>query len=495
MRFIIGRILLIVGFLLYCLFITWRLYAQTNMGPIRTPRLNNILYVGDASYRTIQSAVNFACTNGGIGHYSITILPGAAPSDSPPTVTGGCTGSYIADLRVLPHRYYTWSGTAYVLTSTMPNISFTAGGVIDLAVGSMLGHSPLCTEATGCPTQPTSYPPAGIGVSTGSSWDPNSINPADVARLSPTGGQTFAGWLQMIGMVATSGYEIPLAPNRTLYTNYRIMAISNDANAAPLDLVGINNNSSIYHPYLQCTGNPQSCVFNNPVASVTSAQLIGTDLNTFAQCGTFQISNPINGPPLPFATDIILRVDCGSGPQSANTVAQTAWPTAPTHPPLVYSRIVRYGAPDVWHTVTAPMELTTGLDLNTLLDCGNYSLSNPYNGPPALQGQRVIVRVDCTGDPAVVIQTAWQFAYTNVFYQRSVTWGVGNTWYVYSASGTTMSIPQASSTRNRPTAQSTITTPPNSNQSCTENSIWHDDRYLYICTRNGDIKRAALSSF
>ena len=34
-----------------------------------------------------------------------------------------------------------------------------------------------------------------------------------------------------------------------------------------------------------------------------------------------------------------------------------------------------------------------------------------------------------------------------------------------------------------------------SHSACVVGQIWSDDRYLYVCTKPGEIKRAALSSF
>jgi hypothetical protein len=103
--------------------------AQTNMGAIRTPQVNQTVYVGQSGFSTIQATVNFACSTG-TRSYAVTILPGMTPPDNPANITGGCTGSYIADLRVVPFLYYIWNGAAYTPVSssgTFPNNSVVYG--------------------------------------------------------------------------------------------------------------------------------------------------------------------------------------------------------------------------------------------------------------------------------------------------------------------------------------------------------------------------------
>ena len=97
------------------LFVYWA-SPQTNMGPIRTPQVNQKLYVGQTGYSTtIQSAVDYACRTGNQS-FAVVIEPGMFPSDSPASVTGGCANTYIEDQRQILQRW-TWNGSAYTLAS------------------------------------------------------------------------------------------------------------------------------------------------------------------------------------------------------------------------------------------------------------------------------------------------------------------------------------------------------------------------------------------
>jgi hypothetical protein len=112
----------LVMLLLLLLFCFWKdIHAQTastttSMGPIATPQVNSNLYVGQSLFPTIQSTVTYACTHG--GKYAVVLLPGTVSSETITALTGGCTGTYVTDLRSLPAASYAWNGVNYTAVSS-----------------------------------------------------------------------------------------------------------------------------------------------------------------------------------------------------------------------------------------------------------------------------------------------------------------------------------------------------------------------------------------
>lgn len=101
--------------------LTPSIYAQTNSGPILTPKVNRDYYVGVAPYSaTIQSAVTNACTTlTAATPYKgrVLITPGYVPSDTIASVSG-CATVMIVDYRTLPWACYAWTGSGpYAATS------------------------------------------------------------------------------------------------------------------------------------------------------------------------------------------------------------------------------------------------------------------------------------------------------------------------------------------------------------------------------------------
>jgi hypothetical protein len=139
-----ARLILLLLLLVLVFFVVMRrMHAQTNTGPMRTPQINQQLYVGQSGYPTIQSAVTSGCNL--TGHsYAVIILPGVTPSDTPTSPVGGCTGTYIEDRRSVPIVYYQWNGSAYVAYSVAVTFPLTTnliagngtGGAIDSGVAA-----------------------------------------------------------------------------------------------------------------------------------------------------------------------------------------------------------------------------------------------------------------------------------------------------------------------------------------------------------------------
>jgi hypothetical protein len=288
--------------------------GQTNTGPMRTPQINQNLYVGQSGYATIQSAVTFACkqTN---PSYAVVIQPGIHPSDTPAAATGGCTGTYIADLRIMPMTYYGWNGTAYVVSSQMgqwftatasspgppipgsvtlespgsvdeglitafgktstqvAGMELTGGnstgtifkhyllckpltpttyqctidstttnftGEIDAPRGNIAG-SPICTVANPCSSGGGTYPPAGVGVSTGTSWD-TSIDATTLARTAT--GNNFYGNNFFNGSWTAFNQEVDIA-------GPTVMGVQSSPNATV-----VQRDGSLSAPSITVAGSP-----------------------------------------------------------------------------------------------------------------------------------------------------------------------------------------------------------------------------------------------
>jgi hypothetical protein len=91
--------------------------GQSNQGPTNMPQLNTDLYVGAVPgwYPSIALAIHQGCLMAG----SRVIIPaGSTPTDTIVAQTVGCTTTSIEDRRVIPVQPYTWSGSAFVATST-----------------------------------------------------------------------------------------------------------------------------------------------------------------------------------------------------------------------------------------------------------------------------------------------------------------------------------------------------------------------------------------
>lgn len=487
-------------------------FPQTNMGPVRTPQINTTLYVGQSGYATIQSAVTFACKTGSQS-FIVTILPGVAPSDSPTSVIGGCSGTYLADLRQLPHRYYAWSGTAYLMTSIVPQLSFTSGGALNLAAGSLMANSPLCTEASGCPAQPTSYPPAGIGVSTGTSWSPNSIPPASLATWPAAGIPVSLG--------TAWGNSIPPNQLPAPGSNGQVLVNANGV---------INATSNLNLP-------------GSLTASLGQRLTDGSNLNSITTCGDFDTLNPVNGPPqIPSGSRVAFHNWCSGDPVY---MVQFAWNMAQFgQPTQIYARNNRAGTWTAWTNMlmddgAGNVNLTGNATIAGNVSANNVNWTNAVNVPgtpdfnnipgtglfyindgcsancptsnhavDARQGFLIQIAVN-SGTPS---GQGWQlFTSVNdtqnmggIFYTRL--WrpqvGAWSSWATFmnsfqSLSATTLpgTISDHPLTAAGQPSRVVPNTPRTSQQRCRKNAMWHDAGYIYVCVRDGEVKRAALSSF
>lgn len=165
--------------------------ATTSASPISIPQINNEYYVGEPMLRTIQQAVTYAIADSNAGN--VIISQAYTGTDLIDTVTGGSSTVFIADERNGQRQVYYWNGANYVAaafvqdgTIMAPAANFdtiTAQGAdFDTC---LVANSPVRTFAnTGDPSTGMEFPPAGIGVSTGTAWSATSIDPATIPRLN-----------------------------------------------------------------------------------------------------------------------------------------------------------------------------------------------------------------------------------------------------------------------------------------------------------------------
>lgn len=163
----------------------------TLVGPIRIPQVNTNYYVGEPMQRNIQQAVSFAIADSNAGN--VIISQAYTGTDLIDAVTGGSPTVFIVDERNGQRQVYYWNGANYVAaafvqdgTITAPAASFDTimaqGADFDTC---LVANSPVRTFAnTGDPDTGMEWPPAGIGVSTGTAWAANSIDPTTIAYLS-----------------------------------------------------------------------------------------------------------------------------------------------------------------------------------------------------------------------------------------------------------------------------------------------------------------------
>ena len=86
--------------------------ATVGVSPVRGPRINQNLYVGQAGIRSIQAAVNYAAADGGI--FVVVIPFGYNPADLISAVVNGSASIILSDQRGNNGQSYLWSGSAYI---------------------------------------------------------------------------------------------------------------------------------------------------------------------------------------------------------------------------------------------------------------------------------------------------------------------------------------------------------------------------------------------
>ena len=199
--------------------------TSTSIAPIGARQINQNLYVGHSDLTTIQKAVDFARQDGGV--FVVVIPHDYAGSDTIAGVVNGTASVILSDQRGTNAQNYIWSGTAYTAAAftqlgriSAPSATFATLDVTETLTAAAatfatldvtetltadaaafdscsVDGSPVRTYAN-TPVVGTPYPPAGIGVSTGTAWA-TSIDPASLAYLAAnnvfTGNMTINGTL------------------------------------------------------------------------------------------------------------------------------------------------------------------------------------------------------------------------------------------------------------------------------------------------------------
>ena len=601
----IASILFALALLLSAIILVDLAYSQTNMGPVRTPQINSTLFVGQSGYATIQSAVTFACRTGNQS-FAVTILPGVTPSDSPTSVTGGCSGTYIYDQRVIPLLTYRWTGSVYALASGIANTTNMlagngAGGAVDtgiqgsggqltaaivratnsgiaqaqpqttylefvhtlnhgrlvatgpnaatiaglrfdgessdysqgktyldctaadgcnfpvpikssapanFATGSMVDNSPICTEASGCPNVGGTYPPAGIGVSLGNAWSDTSIDPAIVARRNES--NVFTGNITTQTNNSSEYSPYTTGPNG--------LTLGWNSLSTPGQGVGegdfINSHAG---------GGGGFAWFNvapNTTINASTPPLMGLDSS-----GGLTIEGVLN--PGQYSDQVpIVRVSSTAAGFSANSNGDLHLWSA--NQPA--SNVIAHGA----LVLTQPTWVYPGWnwDLNALntggIAQGTFS-DTPPEGNWTSDGAWIIFNSPLAPHTNFGFQMAFpvfNWPHVPVFFLRQSIGGTWTTWWQFNGTDTGVYSARAgTSARNitpeqrraeeeylkklaeiraqakpaTPQAPSPIeprlSTPKSSRDSCSAGAMWNDARYIYVCVRSGEIKRAAVSSF
>ena len=222
---------------------------------IDTPVIARTVFVGVNQYSLIQDAINGAVATG--QNFIIEITPGYAGNENIGSLVNGSTRVYLSDQRTDEWVNYKWNGTQYVPSDVHVGGDLMIGGDVYAANGQFTGNvtaadgifdtcevdnSPVRTFANtpDAPDAPT-YPPAGIGVSTGTAWSPDSIDPATLATYPAAGipQSTGTAWGPSIpaNTIAYVNQANTFAADQTIETNLFVKTarISADASSLVLD--------------------------------------------------------------------------------------------------------------------------------------------------------------------------------------------------------------------------------------------------------------------
>jgi hypothetical protein len=164
------------------------------MGGLVSPKLNHYAYVGIGTNPTIQITINTLAAYPTL-HFVIIISPSYTGSEVIGNLTGANANMVLSDQRTDQWQNYYWNGTQFVPSNFAPLGDIIAGSITaeSIDAGSatfdtcVVSNSPVRTFANTADPQGPSYPPAGIGVSTGTSWQTTSIPPASLATWPAVG--------------------------------------------------------------------------------------------------------------------------------------------------------------------------------------------------------------------------------------------------------------------------------------------------------------------
>lgn len=228
------------------------IYAALNQrAGIATPELNNMLFVGKTvdKFPTIQSAIDFSTSVPGIDFLIIVTNNYDGTEDIADLVNGSGTMQVI-DQRDTTQQwaYWYWTGTNFkqagitlegdvlvdgdiyatnaILSGNLTVSDVSARGQVSAAGMTAdsanfnaceVLNSPVRTFSNTPDAPGPSYPPAGIGVSTGTSWDPNSIDPATLAYVNKA--NNFIGDQTVTGNISAGGALRFGAPLSRIFDN------------------------------------------------------------------------------------------------------------------------------------------------------------------------------------------------------------------------------------------------------------------------------------
>lgn len=228
--------------------------ATTLIAPIRTRELNTNLYVGEADFTTIQTAIDYANTQG--GGFVVVIPFHYAGTETIASLTNG-QGAEIRDERNAQLQFYGWSGTQYV-----PIDFIQVGNVILNAdpTQPLQAATKQYVDAHGGGGSMV-YPDPGIGVSDGTQWL-SSIDPTTLVTNSDLTSR-LGGYLPLAGGVITGAGRLSFN-NANNYINSPVasalsingtgsITLSNSVNGAMLTLA---NNGSTFASPVTLPGDP-----------------------------------------------------------------------------------------------------------------------------------------------------------------------------------------------------------------------------------------------
>ena len=315
-------------------------YVEEPISPngIGTSQINHSIFVGQfTQYQTIQSAINQAALFP-TQNFLIVIQPNYQGSEDIGALIGGSTAVYLSDQRTSMWQNYNWNGANYVATDFEPLGAIIADSISTNLLAAndaefetcIVDNSPVRTFANTADGVGPSYPPPGIGISTGTAWGDTSINPATLATWPAVGIPVSSGaaWgtsidpatvprlglpnvftaFQTAPYYIASGNPGPAMPDGAVLVNYQAStsagqfhAASTSANLAEIAFGGHASAASggrylQYFNFSEPTGvGSASANFNVPAFMPLGLHLTGTNAITWTnQTATIDFELPTN---------------------------------------------------------------------------------------------------------------------------------------------------------------------------------------------------------
>jgi hypothetical protein len=258
------------------------------MGGLVSPKLNHYAYVGIGTNPTIQATINTLAAYPTL-HFVIIISPSYTGSEVIGNLTGANANMVLSDQRTDQWQNYYWNGTQFVPSDFAPLGDIVAGSITadSIEAGSasfdtcLVSNSPVRTFANTADPEGPSYPPAGIGVSTGTSWSPTSINPANVAMLNAPS-SIFAGDIIASSFIAT-GTPGPTPPIPFTFIDWYagdggarwVVQAPTGEVAAGFEIAGINGAGTAATSWIKGTTAPNLMTMGATTLTVGNANVTG----------------------------------------------------------------------------------------------------------------------------------------------------------------------------------------------------------------------------